>query len=570
MSISNRHHYLSTLKNRKWTLVIYDPQTDIPIFYLSTINNLKTVADEIFIYCRYQSLDQFKTLESVRVFETLPSKISIMEKLLDNGKNILWFENRTGYLSMETINYFDDINDIYGIFLSNLDKSYVPFLEKFRLPYIISTSIMIVPYHPKNHQFLKNAFHMCKQIMSNETFALNLSITINNVRSGGKVKKLQNLPFNDNFVLENDDKKNSQTIKEILKANGEIYPVSSLFFDDTRYMYYPYLDVSTDNISYCFDPDNLPQVYNTNGFTINTKNEPVFSLFFKRFNNKNFGVFVKKNDNKEMIPRILHCLNFNTTDQPTNFIKEWGRILRKPWEYRVWTVNDMNNEFKESKWFKAFENAKSTKYLLAALMILEKFGGIAVDSYVMPLRIIPDEILKNYFLVSFLDEKNFGTKLSFRLIASVPGKLPETEQIVINYDAARRPFEGINNFFRNVRHMKNYRPSTPETNNIYPAIFNKLYNTLSNDNTNSLDNVQSVLLSDPKVTVYPSYYFNPNICSIPECLAKNAICSSLWLLEEEDEHIKTNINRQYLITKQGIIIGLHQNPKDRLRNQNIL
>ncbi|AEX61477.1 putative glycosyl transferase [Megavirus courdo7] len=61
-------------------------------------------------------------------------------------------------------------------------------------------------------------------------------------------------------------------------------------------------------------------------------------------------------------------------------------------------------------------------------------------------------MLSNKFFLGFDSDfnNNDELKLSYRVMASIPGQLNEKNKIIDPY-AARRPFDGINNFFRSVK-----------------------------------------------------------------------------------------------------------------------
>ncbi|AEJ34500.1 hypothetical protein MIMI_L263a [Acanthamoeba polyphaga mimivirus] len=97
------------------------------------------------------------------------------------------------------------------------------------------------------------------------------------------------------------------------------------------------------------------------------------------------------------------------------------------------------------------------------LSILEKYGGITINAYNIPLKSLDSLTIGNKFFVSFLAEDT-GTSLSYRIIGSLPGGLGKN---MIDPNISRKPYEGINNFFRSVNYNK--------TNDfVIPEIFDKL------------------------------------------------------------------------------------------------
>jgi len=146
-----------------------------------------------------------------------------------------------------------------------------------------------------------------------------------------------------------------------------------------------------------------------------------------------------------------------------------------------------------------------------------------------------------------MDEKQFGTKLSYRTMMSVPG---------INYNDIQKKF--------NFRDKLNLIEKLDK--NLYTPIFNDLFIILSSNNSNKINIVEKILTEHPDTTIYPSYYFNPNCYIHQKNLLKNSICINLWKIKSDNTNIKTEIKRNYKITPMGIISKLNENPKDKLRN----
>jgi hypothetical protein len=157
-------------------------------------------------------------------------------------------------------------------------------------------------------------------------------------------------------------------------------------------------------------------------------------------------------------------------------------------------------------------------------------------------------------------------------MASVPGKQIKDPTPEEKHNIARRPFEGINNFFRDVKlkRTENMKPKKiiDDAKIFFPFIFDDIYKILSLVNENKLLEVENSLVSNPEVIIYPSYYFNPNSYIFPKKLLSMAICINLWKLDFEKSHTKTNITRSYKINTQGILARLKENPKDRFKNLN--
>ncbi len=163
------------------------------------------------------------------------------------------------------------------------------------------------------------------------------------------------------------------------------------------------------------------------------------------------GSFISKPLTKHYIPKIIN--HIWTDDKISNIQIDyysylWKKILKKPWVYKIWYKEDIAKYLAETKWNNLYQKSSPiTKDIIVSLAILEKYGGIIINSYTIPLKIIPDDMLPNKFFLGFDSDfnNNDELKLSYRVMASIPGQLNEKNKIIDPY-AARRPFDGINNF----------------------------------------------------------------------------------------------------------------------------
>ena len=407
----------------------------------------------------------------------------------------------------------------------------------------------------------------------------NISLTITGIQSNIFVKNIEDTAFSKNFVSYNNNKSLNSMIKEsYTNIMGKIDINKLPSYDNSDFIYYPYLDIYNMGAN---EPktriilSELPKFFNTNGFFTDLEPNKIYSNMFKRFDNKMSGLFVKNERGKVIIPHILHHLWLDFQEPIKNYTNAWGRILKEPWMYMVWTENNLRQDvLKNSKWEKIYYNENQrNRLLIAYLAILEKYGGFVIDSFTLPLKLIPDEMLTSKFMMSFMDEKNFGTKLSYRIMASVPGEVEKKMELNKKYDAARRPFEGPNNFFRDIKTTKLDKLDREKINNenniiIFPLFFENIHRILSIGGDDKLQTLENYIINNPDVIIYPSYYFNPNTYIFPKKLLKLAICINLWKLITEKTHNKTSLTRNYKINTQGIIAQLEENPKDRLKNLN--
>ncbi len=128
-----------------------------------------------------------------------------------------------------------------------------------------------------------------------------------------------------------------------------------------------------------------------------------------------------------------------------------------------------------------------------------------------PTKIIPENLLNNRFFISYADESKSSNILSFDIIGSVPGFHKQLDVVLDSraiLNPARRPFEGPNNFFINNKQKIVISDNEFELKDIliFPKIFNNVY--LSICATNHFTNIHQILISEPDVFIYPSYYFN--------------------------------------------------------------
>jgi hypothetical protein len=252
------------------------------------------------------------------------------------------------------------------------------------------------------------------------------------------------------------------------------------------------------------------------------------------------GIFIPKYHNKNtIIPKILHHLwLFDNVDQ--QYSNMWRRTLREPWEYRLWTGNDLKEHIlNDYRWSQLYNLASTDeiRYLIASFAILEKYGGVTIDPFLVPKRMIPDEFLTKKFFISFADELNTANDLSFSFMASVSSGIVNSKK--------RRAVES------DITH---------------PHLFEQVKNIFSIGDTNKKKYLQKLLTTDENVLIYPSYYFNPNYQLFPRKIVEMAVSVNLWKPDIEEQHQKTPLVRDYNVSQSSILARLNENPKLRLRN----
>jgi hypothetical protein len=622
--INNKKNPISLQPNKKWNLILFrlyhnSIEADLEKFIDDQI--VKTLKYDfainyVYIYT-YQSQEKNQFYDHlIKKYDAklveLPNtdfqntmRLSIIKKFIDGGQNSIFISNNgccvngccANEYNKNDVSFLNSNNDIFAYVISveKMNKSFQQIANKLNMGEIVSPDILIIPYSIPNKIFIDSSFKIAAQLkINNEELAINIALSINYMKQPNNIKNIESSELANYFLNYFFNKNHLSEIKEIKicslpHSNVKHESIQSLFlpFNHKDYIYYPYFDVNGEpsiiDQTFEFGQDlvKLPHIFNTNGFKYeNIPDKKYYSTMFKRFGEKTSGLFIKKDKNMIIVPKILHHVWLNDTPV-TNYTNSWQKILKEPWKYNVWTKENLQtNVLNNNRWNKLYteETNVALKILVAYLAILEKYGGFIIDSFIIPLKLVPDEMLTHKFMLSFADEKNSGTKLSYRIISSVPGSSLEFEsqKNSIKYDAARRPFEGINNFFIDIKLQQQQKmeqkiiqenESINETTN--PLFFDKLYDIISNpNNPDKIYLVEKFLVTNADTIIYPSYYFNPNYYIYPKKLVDCTVCINLWKLESANVRTKTDIKRTYKISTQGIVAKLSENPRDRFRNNN--
>jgi len=573
--------------HKKWTIVYFNTtvfdlnnsqsEIEYQLFRLSIETfrvELNINIDEIYVYSysyqvNYPVLCHLISEYNIHLLE-IPqphdqtTKLSIMNKYMSEEKNIIMLNHLTAcvYTSGKLImNYLDNSTTIYAPFHvyheTNTDI-YVPICRKFGLNKIVNCNIIIIPFILDNHKCIETALIFSKQIHSSDVeFATNIALTMINKKSDCSDLILEDLileePIHDiveikcllnivtyhydqcvhNLVSELREHGNcSINWKKIFCTQNKLLtcsPVNNIhyvvrneldndyiMYDDPNYLFYPNLDIYAPLVKLpklCYDeqPYLLPDVFNTNGYkpnlNCNDKCIPINSKLFKRFVNKTSGIFIKKKiinscqnvnslgipliTNPLIIPKILHHVWLGKTivEKYTN---AWNKILRVPWIYKIWTESDIIRDVFEAestpnRWSILFKNTKckTIKLLIAELAIVEKYGGIVISGFVIPLKLWSDEFLMQKFFMSFRNEEMDRTKICYRIMGSI------------------------------------------KTLDVSSHIYQILTNVCDEDD-DQMYRIDKTILSDPDITIYPSYYFNPVANMLPKKLLNQTVCINLW------------------------------------------
>lgn len=507
MSLSSKYLFLKEIEKSKqlakdaWIIIFYLDFTVnfkddyFELFLENSINTLikELHVTEINIYVPHQSMRSFNKLKTCPIitFSKISlSPILVIKNSLQAKHNIIFLQNGYGYLRNKN---------------SILTRLITTHILAPRIDNTIDPRLLILP----NNILTKNTIEDVLCVGSWEL--------VN--KKGNLIKDLSEFDFSSNFIVYGENLR--CIISEFVNLTNKKL-MNYISYDQKDFYYYPCLD-SNHIKQYILETDseikqkfNQMNIINTNGFAIAIDNHiKIWTNLYRRYMDKTSGIFIRKRVSKYLIPKILHHIWFMS--QPNSKYKEvWPRYLRSPWQYRIWDLEQIQQLLQKSRWGIFQTDNLELKSIIVRAAILEEFGGLTVDSHVIPINPIPDEILDSMFIISFFDEQYSGTKLSYRVI----GSIKETD------------------------------------------LFDEIYRILIDNFQNGLKIIHTKVLFDDRITIYPSYYFNPNGYLLPISLLTRTICISLWeqFLEKPKVKCKENIN--YTV---DLMTKLNENPKDRIQ-----
>lgn len=545
-----------------WVIIYFykkDENIDIDVnlyFIKNTIHflaNYFSISDSL-IYTTKSNKEQLdifnnNTLNISSIFIDKYTRLKIIKNFMLYNKNIIFIDGSWGItdpdFEIELTN-----NSLYAnVLQSNQNNN----IKAFELEYIIDSSIMIIPFNNIINGLIIDALSMIDKInIDNEKLVsdIALSISFKSYKNILSIASLNNL-----FV----------SIKDIIIINQirERYYISDIknddnifefLYDDPRYIYYPYLDMNSPKKKIIDKINNnyIPKYYNTNNFEL-LLDDYSFIDIYKRFTENTSGLFLEKKLNKNiLIPKILHHVWLDRS--PDNkYTTIWKQFMVYPWVYKIWSINDINNFIADSKWNVLYENEReiNIKLLIIYFAILEKYGGIVISSFILPRKIFPDFFLYNKIFISYIDEANNGTTLSFRIIGGVPGSLQISEN--------------VNSINPNIRRNKLFQENNSINQNIFPEIYNELFKRLLPNISNKILSIEDFLKNLEGIFIYPSYYFN-----ITNSFFYKLDNMGLLIIINQELHSE-NISKiiptkSYQITQKSIEARLKENPKNRIAN----
>lgn len=467
---------------------------------INIFTNNKFSKMQIYLYGD-NSLYEFAVQNNINYLSNGTAIISIIQKLMTNGKSIILLKNYT----MPCSCFFTFIKNNDAIFAADIDNdNYFLLSEKMGLEKIIDDQIMILPNTPENINFITKTNNIAQKLNTNLDTAGKISLSHLNQ----KMHLIQNI---DNANILEYQNYNEISKKLIHDSKEKIGLTDMIPYNHPDYIYYPFLDIdSTKDVAI---PN--PQYFNTNGYGSEIPFDK--SKLFLRFNDKNKGIFIKKKMGNVIVPALLHHVWLH--DAPDIiYQRAWSKILHQPWAYLVWTENNINPP---PRWKYLWENTAdpNMKYIIAAMILLEKYGGVIVDSYSMPLKIIPEELLMSKFAAAFQNEPINGTLISYKFMAG--------------------------------------SQNSPIVNKIHAIL-------MSDKNDNKLNMIQNDILSDPDTVIYPSYFFNPRLATTPKILMDQAVAIHFKKIIPMTKHTKTPLQRNYIVTPDAIMAKLNENPRDNI------
>lgn len=528
----------------KWVLIIYLAEKysgnihELDNFYIHTIQNLKNKINiGRIIICAYKIhhhdilLTDLINIFPSQIMDIDPNqklkKIFILKKYLNNNKNIILLDYGIGISN--TI-FEIDTNKIYTYLeQSNINQIYKNVLNKLKINKIIIPSVIIISSTPRFVEYIEYSEIIGHRLASNnEDIITNIALTMAQSKLGIQISDLSKYndifnkysPNNNYFI----DSSNFLSKKENIKIDQKDNTTGNILYRNADYIFYPYIYIDSAYNNLELRKEDI------------TTKKSIYP-YFKTINNKELtGVFIKREKMlPNIVPKVLHYIWL--FDEPNQkYIDSWTRILREHWNIIVWTEEKLVIEILNNTPLMNVYNSsidRNMKYIIACFTILEKYGGIAIDSFIIPRKIISDELLKYKFTISYTDELNQFPNLSFRFISGVTGKIDKN---IISY----------------------------------PQLYHQIRSILlSSDKTdNKINAIQNTIIHGKDIMIYPSYYFNPNSELFPIELLDKAFSINQYKSTNVDVHKKSELRREYNVTSDGIFTLLSENPRDRLLNKN--
>lgn len=127
---------------------------------------------------------------------------------------------------------------------------------------------------------------------------------------------------------------------------------------------------------------------------------------------------VRENGGAGKIPKIIHqiWIGDKLPDEFAAYAAEWRR-LHPDWEYRLWDGNSILSEWQSEAHTLSRCDTPAAKSDFARLLILEKYGGLYIDTDFEPFKNFAEVVGSAAFLFGWMDHQSVANGF----LASVPG-----------------------------------------------------------------------------------------------------------------------------------------------------
>lgn len=440
-------HFYRKLCDKRWIIVFYTNDIDIVNSKNSMINDINNIAK---IYCISDNICSNRKILvneiKIVIKKKIKNKLIFLKTLLLKYENIICINN-------PNIDVFNTIIHIMkhcykkNIFakMFNLDDykshNYYNLMKKMNMTNIVTDNILVVS--DNNKTCSNTILEICDisekmKILDDDLLTI-MSMSLHN-KIYNSIKDLEDI----------------YSLQEKIVDNYEI--------NESEYIFYPKMSICTNNIKkYRINAD----IFDTSGVMYDNMINP-FPYMYKKFTSCQDGLFIKKYNSLQIIPKIIHHIWYE--QQPTDSsTKKWKEYLDNTWQYKIWTIDSIKELIDSSRWINLYNsiltNCKEHKIIIY-IAILEAYGGIIVEHNKIPIKKFTNEILDREFILSYSDEFTNDECLSFDIIGSLSGNL--------------------NN-----------------------KLFDKIYNLFANDFIkNKNKELIKIIVNYSGTKILPSYYFN--------------------------------------------------------------
>lgn len=453
----------------------------------------------------------------------------------------------------------------------------------------INSNILIMKYNQSNLAYVNRSienYNSYYNLQPDDELAANLALTVSAI----ELDKNVNTISSKQFINLNEDKNYNHYNEQCLLVQSQM-STRSIILPSQDYIYYPFYDF--DGARTIADNTNTVAIVNSGGFTFGSKLDCAYSKFYRRFDNKNEGLYVLKDGKRAGIPTIIHHIwSCSQNEMPhPECVNKWKKLLRNPWTYQLWDEDAFEENIDDPFWRSLYSLANDhyIKMLIVKFAILEKYGGIVVEFCIDPIKLFPRYVLNGNFMIAFAGHASPSSAvLSYRVMGSLPGLIVGDQ--IIDPMIARIPFEGQNNFFKKIILQNKIAAARTEIQSesenagvdvaLFLAIRSILCSISSCTTSTILNNLDDLLLNYPSATILPEYFFNPALRLAPRKFLSEAICVpalqelGVDMINEivEEAEVEAELEAELMldncdeVSQRSINASLTLDPVDLLRN----